>query len=118
MKKAFNIISIIVSGIVLILITGFNLYAFALNETNHTGFDTYILIKIYIVIFLLWLFLFIYFKRKGLEYNRVILILIFLIFMAAVLTVVIYEKFNILMYYETWIEKGMPEKFDQGLLFF
>ena len=96
---------------VLALFLGFNLYSLVFNETNHTSLDTYIFCYIYSLLFFLWLIFFRYLKTKNYKHNRLIFILLFTFCLLGIINVILFEKLNIMMFYELWIEKGMPGKY-------
>jgi hypothetical protein len=94
----------------LLIILGFNFYSLVLNNTNHCGFDTFILVPILILITIVAIRIYLISKDKRKENQRKIIFLVaFCIFV--ILNIILYEKFNIMMKYELWLDKGMPNKF-------
>ena len=118
MKKFMTILSIITLITILLLVVAFNLYSLAFNKTNHTGFDTHILIKAFSALFISWLGALIYFKYKKRDYNYIFFFLILLFGLIGIINVVLFEKFNVMMKYELWIDKGMPDSFSERSDFF
>jgi hypothetical protein len=101
----------IISSIVLILIASFNLYSLMLNRTNHTGFETYILMGIYAAIALSALIVLVLLKVFSFQIELNVYIIILALCLIGILNVIAFEKLNIMMKYETWLKKGIPNKF-------
>ncbi len=110
MKIAVNILAILTLLLIFSIICYFNIYSFILNKTHHTGFDTYLLAEVFGAFFLCWAGALGYFKylKKYTFYNYRIFFLILIFSFLGIVNIVLFEKFNIMMYYELWVDKGMP----------
>lgn len=102
-KKLVYFISIAISLLFLIF---FNHYSLVLNETNHTGINTYIFAFFFSILFVSNIVIFFIDKRRKMP----ILILGFaqLLILISVINVIVFEKLNIMMWYDLWLKKGMP----------
>jgi hypothetical protein len=108
--KIINIWSIFAVIMVLLMIIMFNLYSLSINKTNHAGFDISRFFTTYFLMFALSIIIPLYHKYKKYECNYKAFILLFIICIIGMINIIIFEKFNIMMPYEVWIKKGMPEK--------
>jgi len=110
MKTVVNILAVLTLVLILSVIVYFNIYSLILNNSHHTGFDTYLLAEIFGAFFLCWAGALGYFKylKKYTYYNYKIFLLILILSFLGVLNVLLFEKCNIMMYYELWVDKGMP----------
>lgn len=87
----------------------FNVYSMSMNNTCHTGFNTsnmlyvYALLSVFSIIMTLWCI-----YKKG---NYKFFLILFFICITGMINIKVFEKYNVMMQYEDWIEKGMPEKF-------
>lgn len=89
----------------------FNLYALFLNETNHTGFDP----KIFIYFFTFWIIIdislvvavFLGKLPKGSTFHIISSALIAVI---GILNVMHFMELGVILGYEEWVARGMPEK--------
>ncbi len=85
----------------------FNFYSLVYNNSNHTGINFKIYSLLFIIIsIIINLYNLLYFRKKKLSTPYIILIITIFVF----INVLFFEKYNIMLTYEKWIEKGMPEK--------
>ena len=104
--KKISVSMIIVVSLSIIL---FNVYSLSMNITCHTGFDTsgifyaYAVLSVFSVIMTLWCI-----YKKG---NYKFFLILFFICITGMINIKVFENHNVMMQYEDWIEKGMPEKF-------
>jgi hypothetical protein len=110
MSKLFNVFVAMMLVLSTIFLVGFNIFSL-INKTNHTGIDTYILVKIFLIIILFTLIVFIFSKFYKFNVKSKFLLVVLAICFLGILNVIIYEKLNIMMNYELWLKKGMPNKF-------
>ena len=71
----------------------------------------YLFVGIYIFMALITLLIFILSKKMGITIKPIIYIIIFSFCLIGVINIIVFEKLNIMMNYETWLKKGMPDKF-------
>ncbi len=104
-----NKISVSIIIIVSLSIILFNVYSLSLNRTCHTGFDTsgifhvYAVLSVFSIIITLWCI-----YKKG---NYQFFLILFFICIIGMINIKVFENHNVMMQYEDWIEKGMPENF-------
>ena len=103
--------------IILLLCTFFTLvvfdsYIFLISNSNHTGFDTYILIYFNIIILLIDLLLLIFFQKKMDKPGIFIAICIIIISFSSILNVIIFDKYNVMVQYDRWAKRGMPLRWE------
>jgi hypothetical protein len=99
-----NIVKYILLTLSLMYLVGVILWPLILNSTNHTGGSFKILIFIPIFLMLIGLGFNLFYEVSKKE-----IILIIAINTLSVLLLLIYIKFNIMLEYAVWLEKGMPK---------
>jgi hypothetical protein len=104
------IVSVITVNVIAIAL--YNYYSIFLNETNHTSFTVLeicspFVFGIVIAIILIGLR---YFKK--IRHSIVLESILIAVCLIGIVNVAVYEKLNIMMNYDTWAKKGMPEKYE------
>ncbi len=88
-----------------LFIAGLNFYTFFDNDTNHTGFPLSFVGKLLgLVIAIEVIFLF---KKQDTK-TKAVLITSIVLGVLAVVNIIAFYKFNIMMEYDAWLKKGMP----------
>ena len=88
----------------------FNLVAYN-NEECHTGINTYFVGIVELLLFVFIIRLYLKLKKS----NYIIPILSMVIVILSFAEAFYFEKNNVLMKYEIWIEKGKPKKFGSSV---
>lgn len=88
------------------LLITFNIYSLMLNHTNHSGFNFCWLILVFSALLITGFLLDQFTKMKFM------LLIMMIICISGILNIILFEKMNIMMLYDIWIKKGMPQKFD------
>lgn len=89
----------------------FNVYSLLLNESNHTGLPLAGLSYFYLMTLVVNLILLIIVKFKKLPVESALIVYYLVVLsIVAIINIAAFEKFNVMMEYETWQKKGMPEK--------
>ncbi len=111
LQTKFNILLWVYLLILLAILIMFNVYSLLLNESNHTGLPLASLFYFYLISFAINFILLIVVKFNKISVCNISLIyyLVILSFLAIV-NIGAFERFNVMMEYETWQKKGMPEK--------
>lgn len=104
-----NKLSIFLITVILLSIIFFNVYSLSLNKTCHTGFNISILFYVYALLSVFAIITILWCKHKKVNYK--FFLILFFICIMGMINIKVYEKYNIMMEYEVWTEKGMPEKF-------
>lgn len=111
MQTKFSILLSIYLLTLLGILILFNVYSLLLNESNHTGLPLTSLSYFYLITLVVNLILLIIVKFKKLPVGNTSLIYYLVILsILAIVNIAAFEKFNVMMEYETWQKKGMPEK--------
>jgi hypothetical protein len=97
---------------VVLMIAAYNGYCWFFNTSNHVGFFFFKLLGQYYLLFFVLssLELVLAVKYKTLYIKKNVLMLIMAFAVLGVLNIIVYDKLNIMMYYDDWIRRGMPDK--------
>jgi hypothetical protein len=114
MKRLLLSVLFILLVISMLLFIGFNIFSLLINKTNHMGLNTYALIGIYVVIGIITFLIYFVTWKSEFKTKPTIYLFILSICVLGILNIIIFEKLNIMMQYEIWLKKGMPEKFFFG----
>ena len=106
MKKKIQIVVISIFALFIIIL---NYYAFIGNSTSHTAFNIKIFFYLSLFILIATAVLEIISIYKNDKANLLNIIIIFILFFI-VIELFVLNHFNILLYYEDWLKKGMPPK--------
>jgi hypothetical protein len=105
-----KIIKILVIVGQLLLLFSINYYAFHLkNSANQTSIDVLFCGTIFLI-FALVVLLATRLKLKLLKKTDKLILLIFSLFILISLNFFLFDYFNIMVEYDRWLKKGMPEK--------
>jgi hypothetical protein len=105
--KTVNVLILIIVVACLVL---FNIFCLILSNSNHTGFDTYYLVYFFILLGIVSIISFVFSRKKD-KVFIIISVILFSLIGIGIINVVLFEKFNIMLQYELWIQKGMPLPF-------
>ena len=106
MIRALHIIYLSVHCIFLL---GFMYYSlFPIDSSNHTSVNTAV-----VGLFMIGSGIVCFFVRKRVSnsFCRTINNLTFAVIVLSLLVILLFDRFNILVYYDIWIKRGMPSKY-------
>ncbi len=107
-----NFILFVYSLTILASVLIFNYYSILGNATNHSGIPLNVLLILYLVTLLITLVI-IFIGWKSHNHSKIAFFLLAALAMISLLgfiNIIAYEQLNIMMSYEAWLHKGMPDK--------
>lgn len=106
-----NIVNIIQAIVLSATIVAFNVYSLLINESNHTGFNTSLLIVFFLLAFFINLADLAAMKKMPVPgINKRLMIVVVALAIIGTLNISLFDHYHIMMQYDRWIASGMPPK--------